>query len=99
VELRGLCSSRERLRVKVNVISLSVKGRVRTPAVKKYKVPLDDSLGRCDGVVRMQIDLFVLSDFHSGSTKTLSRHAASRPSMLMRILFLYRTSTKVAAVN
>jgi hypothetical protein len=61
VELRGLCSRRERLRVEVNVIrSLSVKRRVWSPAVVKRKVPLDPGLGRSHGVVGMQIDLFVL---------------------------------------
>jgi hypothetical protein len=88
VELRGLCSRRERLKVEVNVIKChAVKRGVRLATVVERKVAGDPSFGRSHGVVGVRIVLFVLGRLPQ-SLDELSRHAP-RPSMLMQILFLW----------
>src|ERR1017187_5231673 len=70
---------------------MAVKCRVRTPAVVKGQVPLDPSLGRRDGVVRMQIDLFVLDrlpqplDEHVVAPRTAPVHADADLMLLQNL--------------
>jgi hypothetical protein len=97
VELRGLCSRRERLKVEVNVIKChAVKRGVRLATVVERKVAGDPSFGRSHGVVGVQIVLFVLGQLPQ-LLDELSRHVP-RPSMLMRIVFLCNASIKLETV-
>jgi hypothetical protein len=97
MELRGLCSRRERLKVEVNVIKChAVKRGVRLATVVECNLAGDPSFGRSHGVVGVQIVLFVL-DRLPQSLDELSRHAP-RPSMLMQIVFFCNTLMKLKTV-